>query len=106
MKQLKKPKVKDALTDVGNWLTSIWNTYVIPTYNNVINYMQTNETGRVIISTVTTLLPYLTFGAYALFYLSSNSITCYFATGESSSKNMVEVFKVKKDWWDYNKDEY
>jgi hypothetical protein len=54
--------------------------------------MSTNVTGRVIISTVTTLLPYLTFGFYAIFYLSSNSLTCYFATGETSSKNMAEVF--------------
>ena len=64
----------------------------VSTYNNIISYMSTNVTGRVIISTVTTLLPYLTFGFYAIFYLSSNSLTCYFATGETSSKNMAEVF--------------
>ena len=68
--------------------------------------MTTNETARVIISTVTTLLPYLSFLIYAFFYLSSNSITCYFATGEYSSKNMAEVLKVKKDWWNYGKDDY
>ena len=106
MKQFKKPVVRDALTDFGSWLSGIWNNNVIPAYNNVINYMSTNETGRVIISTVTTLLPYITFLIYAFFYIGSNSLTCYFATGEHSSKNIAEVFKDKKDWWDYSKDDY
>ena len=39
MEEYKSPIVKDALTDFGAWLSSIWNTYVIPTYNNVITYM-------------------------------------------------------------------
>ena len=68
--------------------------------------MDTNLTARVIISTITTLLPYLTFSLYAILYLSTNSLTCYFATWETSSKNMDDVLKVKKDWWDYSKDDY
>ena len=69
MNQFKKPIVRDALTDFGTWLSGIWNNNVIPTYNNVITYMSTNETARVIISTVTTLLPYITFLSYAFFYI-------------------------------------